>query len=179
MKLFIDTSNKKIILAIIDKEDVIVDFFIEDTNNDVVKNCVFLIKKFLAKNNIKINDLNEYMLTIGPGSFTGVKVGLNIVRSFNLVNLVKKIYVIDTFTLLKEDNMDFTVIPFGKKKFYLKQNSKKKIEIVDYEKFIQLKNVTIGYDNFNKDSLKKKIDNKSFKLLDNLDKVKIKYLSKF
>ncbi|NQX83425.1 MAG: hypothetical protein HRS50_01765, partial [Mycoplasmataceae bacterium] len=50
---------------------------------------------------------------------------------------------------------------------------------VTKEKIEKLKKITMDYDNFNKDKLQKKINNKTFKLLDNLDKVKIKYLSNF
>ena len=180
MKLFIDTSNKKFILAIINEDNKIIDFFMRDTNNDIVKNAVYYIDKMIKKNELKLNDFNRYMLTIGPGSFTGVKVALNIIKTIDLIHPIEKVYTIETFDLI-EDNRRYTAIPFGKSKFYLKDKNSflKKIKVInDITKYNE-DEINLGYDNFNRKKLKEKISSNSFKLLDNLDKVKIKYLSNF
>ncbi len=179
MKLFIDTSNKKIILAIIDEKNEIVDFFIKDSNNDIVKNIIVFIEKFLLKNKLKFIHIKEYMITIGPGSFTGVKIPLNIVKTINIVYEVEKLYVIDSFNLLKDSSKKNIAIPFGKNKFYFKKSGFSKIKIVDKEFLNDIENVVFGYENFSEETLKEKINNKEFKLLDNLDKAKIKYLNRF
>ena len=180
MKLFIDTSNKKLILAIIDNENNVIDFFLEETNNDVVKNALPYLEKLIKKNNFNISDFDDYMITIGPGSFTGVKVALNIVRTINLVNPIKKIYTIDTFKLI-DDKKRYIAIPFGKNKFYLKDKKHflSKVKIINNIDVVDKNKINFGYDNFDKNKLMEKINNKSFKLLDNLDKVKIKYITKF
>ncbi len=177
MKLFLDTSNKKFILAIINEDNIIVDFLMRKSNNDMVKNTLPLIKKFLDKNNLEINNINEYMITTGPGSFTGVKVAINIVRSINLINPIKKIHTISTFDLLSNKNTKYTAIRFGKNKYYL--NKKRKTNIVDNLIGIDADEITMDYDDFNKNKLQEKINNKSFKVLDNINKVKIKYLTNF
>ncbi len=181
MKLFIDTSNKKFILAIVNDENSIIDFLMKDTDNDIIKNSISMIKKFVDKNKVNLNDINEYMITIGPGSFTGVKVALNIVRTINLVNPVNKIYTINTFNLIDDKEKRYTAIPFGKNKFYLKDKKRvfKKVKIISEFEKIKKDEVNFGYDNFTKEKLMKKIKNNSFKLLDNLDKVNIEYLRNF
>ncbi len=176
MKLFIDTSNKKLILAIVNEKNKIIDFSMKDSNNDMVKITLPLIEKFLIKNKFKIDEFDEFMITNGPGSFTGVKVAMNIVGSINVVKKIKKIHVINTFKLLSE-RKKYTAIRFGKKKYYLK--SGRKISIVDNLDGINKNEIIMGYDNFNKSKLQKKINDKSFKVLDNIDKVKIKYLTNF
>jgi len=181
MRLFIDTANKKIIFAIINDKNEIIDFFIKDTNNDVAKTSIFLLEKFIAKNKISFEDIDGYMLTIGPGSFTGVKVGLNIVRTIDLLYPVQKIYTIDNFDLLKEKDKKYTAIRFGKNKFYFlnKKSTLSKPKIITSLKEYKKTEVTLGYDNFSKEKLKEKIYDNSFKFVDNLSKVKLKYLNKF
>ena len=181
MRLFIDTANKKIILAIVNNKNEIVDFFIKDTNNDVAKTSVFLIEKFISKNNLNFKDIEGYMITIGPGSFTGVKVALNIIRTIDLLYPIKKVYTINNFDLLKQKNKKYTAIPFGKNKFYLKnhKNLLSKAKIVNSLKEYKKREVTMGYENFTNESLKDKINSNSFKLIDNLNKIEIKYLNNF
>lgn len=179
MKLFIDTSNKKIILATIGTDDKIVDFLIEDTNNDVVKNTIPKIESFLKRTNLKINEIEEFLFTIGPGSFTGVKVPLNIVKSISLLRDIGRVRVIDSFKLIETDKFEGTVIPFGKSKFYYKKTKRNKIKIINKEEYEQLKNISNGYDEFTKDTLQSKLNDRSFKAIEKLDKVEIKYLSAF
>ncbi|BDU67662.1 MAG: tRNA (adenosine(37)-N6)-threonylcarbamoyltransferase complex dimerization subunit type 1 TsaB [Candidatus Tyloplasma litorale] len=179
MKLFIDTSNKKLILAIINFENKIDNFFIENTNNNMAKIAISKIKVFLEENNLDLSNIKEYMITIGPGSYTGVKVALNIISTINIVEKINKIYTIDSFKLIDDLNSKYTCIPFGKNKFYFKKNKKSKILTLTSEEVDQYNDVNDGYKNFTKELLQKKIDNKSFKIYDNLYKVKLKYLSSF
>ncbi len=179
MKLFIDTSNKKIIFATIDNENNVVNFFIEDTNNDVVKNALPKLDTFLNRSSLKLNEIDNFYITIGPGSFTGVKVAYNIISSIALLKDIGKIGVIETFKLIEQDKYDGTIIPFGKSKYYYKRLKRKKIEIITEEDLKSINNINDGYSNFSKELLEEKIKNKSFKLMDNLDKVEIKYLSAF
>ncbi len=179
MKLFIDTSNKKLILAAINQDNNVVDFLMKDTDNNIVKNSIPELEAFLNKNGMTLNNIEEFMMTIGPGSFTGVKVALNIINTVSLIREVNKIKTIDSFKLIEQDKYDGTVIPFGKSKYYFKKKKKSKISVINDEQFKKLVNVTAGYDNFTKEILQQKIDDKAFKIVDNLDKVKIKYLSAF
>ena len=181
MKFFIDTSNKKLIFAIINDQNKIIDFLMQDTNNDVVKTSVFLLKKFIKKNKLKFEDITDYMLTTGPGSFTGVKVALNIIRSINLLHPINKIHTISTFDLLEEKNSKYIAIKFGKGKYYLKEKKSilSKVKVVKNISVYSKNDIVVDYDNFSKEKLKNKIDSKAFKILDNVNKVKINYLSNF
>ena len=49
MKLFIDTANKKIALAIIDDENKVVSFSFNNVENSVVEQSLFLINSFIVK----------------------------------------------------------------------------------------------------------------------------------
>ncbi len=179
MKLFIDTSNKKLIFAIVVGGNKVTSFYCKDTNNDIAKNAIPELEKFLSYESKTINDVDEFMFTIGPGSYTGVKVALNIITTLSLTNEFKQFYIIDSFKLVEQNKYDHTVIPFGKSKYYHKRNKKDKIFVITEEEKQNLKNVNDGYANFTKEVLEQKINSKAFKIVDNLDKVKIKYLSAF
>ncbi len=179
MKLFIDTSNKKLLFALIDNYNKVISFYNKESNNDIVRTTLPELKKFLNKNNVKVSEIEEYLFTIGPGSFTGVKVALNIVKSFSMVNDISRYWIIDSFKLIEQEGYDSTIIPFGKSKFYHKKKIGSKVRVITMEDLNQLENFNDGYSNITKDLLQQKIDSKSFKIIDNLDKVKIKYLSAF
>lgn len=178
MKLFIDTSNDKTIFAIVNDNNIIESFSMKENNKDVVEKINYNLDVFLNKNNININEIENFMITIGPGSFTGVKVALNIVRTINIIKSNINLEIISTFKLLSEKNKKGVAIKFGKNKFYYKDNSFfKKATKISKEELKE--NIVIGYENFSKEKLQEKIDNKSFKIIDNLDKVKIKYMTNF
>ena len=158
MKLFIDTSNKKFILALINDLEVIA-FEMKDTNNNVAKMANKWIEQFLKKNKIKLEDIETFYTTIGPGSFTGVKVSANIINTIKLTRNIG-IEVINTFDLLNMPGVDWIAMPFGKSKYYLKWNRiwkpgfKTVTELPkEDEKLIGI----IGYENFDAIELQKKL----------------------
>lgn len=183
MKLFIDTSNSRFILSLINDNNKIIDFLSIKTNNNIVKNFINWIDDFLKSNNQDIKEINEFLITIGPGSFTGVKVAFNFVKTFYLTNNSIKLKTIGTFDLLREDDKKYTAIKFGKNKFYFKKNHKynifsKMIILENLEKY-NLKKITMDYDTFTKEKLQQKLNKNLFKLENDLNDVKIKYLSNF
>lgn len=182
MNIFIDTSNKKLLLGLIDNELNVVDFQIKDNNNMTVKNTLDNLDKFLNKNKTSIKQISGWFLTTGPGSFTGVKVGLNIIKSFNLVEKVRNIWTIDTFKLLRDQQKDYTAIAFGKNKFYFKNNwGRSKVKIVTNLKDLNINKarITEDYKKFTKETLQKKIDDKEFKIVKDINKIKLEYISNF
>ncbi len=179
MKLFIDTSNKKLILAIINDENVIVDFLMKDTNKDMVKITLPFIEKFLKKNNLKFEDILEYMTTTGPGSYTGVKVAINIIRTINLIHSINKIHTINTFNLITKKGTKYSALRVGKNKFYLRNNKLKITKTVLEIDDKKMKSISMDYDDFNREHLQQKILQKEFKVVDNISKVNINYINKF
>ncbi|GHU49416.1 hypothetical protein FACS189459_0880 [Bacilli bacterium] len=79
MFLLIDTCQKSCNLSLI-KDKEIIDSISVPTNNNLTDLVVELISEMFNKNNIKINEINRIYLTNGPGSFTGIRVGLIITK---------------------------------------------------------------------------------------------------
>lgn len=78
LKIYIDTSEryqKKLILK--DENDNVVD----EISGDI--DVVFEMDKLLKKHNLTPKDINTYLVNKGPGSFTGLKMGVTVANIFN------------------------------------------------------------------------------------------------
>lgn len=79
MILFIDTSDfHNLRLVLIDK--VLKEFSTEVAFNENYKTNEFL-QKFLKKSKVKPKDLNRVVVCSGPGSFTGIRVGVSLAQA--------------------------------------------------------------------------------------------------
>lgn len=80
--LVIDTSdNKKIAIGLAKngKKEMIV----SDSRKLRSQACLILISKVLKQNKIEIKDLTGIEVNTGPGSFTGLRVGISIANTFS------------------------------------------------------------------------------------------------
>lgn len=75
MKLFIDTTQNFCNLALINNKNQILDTYQELTNNNMTDIVVEKINYMLNKNKITKSMIDSIYLLIGPGSFTGCRVG--------------------------------------------------------------------------------------------------------
>jgi len=94
LKIYIDSSEryaKKVSLVEIegDVENILC---IEEGEIDIVSS----IKKLLVKNNLKLEDISEFVPNLGPGSFTGLKVGVTISNVLNWLLGKKDLKGLDT-----------------------------------------------------------------------------------
>lgn len=78
--LFLDTSSFYINIAIISDEKII--YNRSELNSPKLSESVFLlIEESFNKSKIKATDLNKIFIVNGPGSFTGVRVGVTIAKT--------------------------------------------------------------------------------------------------
>ena len=89
--LSIDTTTKKASVALTNG----VKFFDITEENEIThsEKLLPLIDLALAEDKLKIEDIDLYAVINGPGSFTGVRIGLATVKAFAMVNN-KKIFAI-------------------------------------------------------------------------------------
>lgn len=79
-KLFIDTSTQVLIL-ILQGENEIIDYIFDITKNNHSEKLMPAIKRLLEKNNILINSISAIYVTEGPGSYTGVRIGVTVAKT--------------------------------------------------------------------------------------------------
>lgn len=82
--LYIDTSDsQKTVVGIFrDKEKK---YYTENTDLNKSQNLLPLIDKSLQEENLKLNQINEIEVNTGPGSFTGVRVGITVANTLGWV----------------------------------------------------------------------------------------------
>ncbi|WP_338983799.1 tRNA (adenosine(37)-N6)-threonylcarbamoyltransferase complex dimerization subunit type 1 TsaB [Spiroplasma endosymbiont of Othius punctulatus] len=97
--LFIDTTNNKIVLAYL-VDDVLKDSIIVEAKNKISDVIDITLKQFLDKQNVRLNELTTFYVTKGPGTFTGVRIGLSIVKTIWTINKDIKVYSINTMQLM-------------------------------------------------------------------------------
>ena len=80
--LAIETSVKESSIAIMDNNDCYELF--TDTMNDTAKSLPILVENALSKTKNSFQDLDAIAISMGPGSFTGLRVGLSYAKGLSL-----------------------------------------------------------------------------------------------
>lgn len=82
--LAVDTSTKHLSLAVSDGDTTIAS---RNTRprKDLSMTITFDIERVLAKANIRLPELDGFVIGIGPGSFTSLRVGLSMLKAFVMV----------------------------------------------------------------------------------------------
>lgn len=141
MKIFgIDTTRKIAKIFLYDEEK---DNKFVLTMGDGVKHSegLFLyIEKALLDNNMDINDFDYYTAVVGPGSFTGIRVGMSTIKGFNQV-AKKEIVPINTFEILASVVKNGVVLlnSTNTSCYYAKIKSKKVVDasVIDKSKIVE------------------------------------------
>lgn len=79
ISIFLDTSTKNITISII-KDCEQIYFFHEEIFEDLSVKILPLIDNALKLCSLKISDIKRIYITTGPGSFTGIRIGLTIMK---------------------------------------------------------------------------------------------------
>lgn len=108
ISLFLDTCTSHLLLGIYkDKKQIF--WKDEEVHNDLSSKTLPLIKNSLDELGISIKDLDEIYVVNGPGSFTGIRVGVTIAKTIAWA-LNIKIYSISELELLATTKVDTNYI---------------------------------------------------------------------
>ena len=151
IRLSVDTSFENLSLCITKNDLPLGDFF--SSNNRQNSKIIFNIIDNLLKNaGIKLAEIDAYVINCGPGSYTGVRIGMSVVKTFAQV-YKKPVIPVNSLELLaklnKKNNLDFNVllnctsreIFFAKFKTFDNQPViKSPIYLTNLEKFLKTSN---------------------------------------
>ncbi len=94
--LYFDTSdNTKTIIRLEDEKGIVVDEKEIENTNRHSQVLLPAIETILKKYKLDLDDLSEIKVNRGPGSFTGLRVGIAIANSLNWALKLKKIDQLD------------------------------------------------------------------------------------
>lgn len=80
--LFINSATTNMVVAIIE-DGKITYLFDENCGNNTSSKMMPIIEEAFKKTNLKPNDINKIFVVNGPGSFTGIRVGLAVAKTMS------------------------------------------------------------------------------------------------
>ena len=83
--LAVDTATKSCSVAIVEKESIIAEttLFIEQTHS---KHLMEMIDTALNMSGLTVSELDGFAVTRGPGSFTGLRIGISSIKGFAMAS---------------------------------------------------------------------------------------------
>lgn len=186
LNLFIDTSTDFLIL-ILEKNNKIIGKIYQNNMRCHIEKTLPTIKKLLNFNKLKLKDINNFYLTIGPGSYTGIRIPIIIIKTIKIINNIINVYVINTLIYQAGlDNVISMIDAKGGKWYFAVINDGVEIiksQLFDYKICLKIINKFPNYKircdlrkiNFIKNFIVLK---KHFKLVKNILYLEPKYLKK-
>ena len=182
--LFIDSSRKSLSLALAKDDELL----LVSNVNSYSKHSNYLmneIKNILEKNNIKVYEIDNFVVLNGPGSFTGIRVGVTISKTLAWC-LSKKLYQLsnlEALTIGVDDEIIISVIP-DKEDYsyvgYYESDIKKEDYLYINDDIFNLNNknitiITMEENNFSKQLVDKlRINNNvKYKVIDDYNYIKV------
>ena len=94
--LFIDTSTDSLNIGLIKNDDLLSSITLPSSEHS--KYAMTAIEKLFSDNNIDSKNVDKIMVVNGPGSFTGIRIGVTIAKTLAYCTN-STIYTIDSLTL--------------------------------------------------------------------------------
>lgn len=79
-RLIVNTANSNLLVQLVKGDEIFVknELSVKKHNERILT----LIEEILNENNITLNNIDEFGVVIGPGSFTGIRVGIATIKAF-------------------------------------------------------------------------------------------------
>lgn len=86
--IVMDSANKYLVVALYENQKCLASLQ-EEGNRKQSEYAIVYLQKLLQENHLKMCDFDEMVITIGPGSYTGVRVALTIAKTLNATMNIK------------------------------------------------------------------------------------------
>ncbi|WP_425379589.1 tRNA (adenosine(37)-N6)-threonylcarbamoyltransferase complex dimerization subunit type 1 TsaB [Spiroplasma endosymbiont of Stenodema calcarata] len=148
INLFIDTSTDFLTL-ILEQDNKVLGKVHQNNARRHTEETLPAISKLLKEHHLKLKDVNHFYLTEGPGSYTGIRIPMTIVKTVKVINPAVKVLVINT--LLYQAGLENVVSMLdargGQRYFAVLSNGQEVIpsQIIDYETCLEISKQFPGY----------------------------------
>lgn len=88
ISLFLNTFSKWLHVSLV-KDNKEIDTILELCGNDLSEEALYSIKQILDRNDVSIDNLDEIVCVSGPGSFTGLRIGVTIAKTMAYFKNIK------------------------------------------------------------------------------------------
>lgn len=127
--IVMDSANKYLVVALYDNDECIASIQ-EEGNRKQSEYALVYLEKLLNDNNLKIKDFDTMVITIGPGSYTGVRVALTIAKTLN-ATLNIKIKTVSSLKAIAGMNKAISILDARSNKLFLGIYNEGKVEVED------------------------------------------------
>lgn len=130
MKLLaINSSEKQAEISLLNENEKIIYKLEEGKSHS--EYLLLEIENLLERNNLKIQDIDSVCVNVGPGSFTGIRIGISFVKAFMLALKINVVTVsnfeIVSYNILDKPKEYFVILPSNSSDVYyckFKENSR-------------------------------------------------------
>ncbi|WP_278372322.1 tRNA (adenosine(37)-N6)-threonylcarbamoyltransferase complex dimerization subunit type 1 TsaB [Segatella bryantii] len=132
--LFIDTSSSDVSIAILRGDDLVYSITKSIPNKHSIYTVSF-IEEAISKSNLEPKDINQIMVVNGPGSFTGLRIGVTIAKTYAYLNNIKIIPVsaLKMLSLSIDHEFCLSLIDAHHDNYYIGLYDKDNIEVIEEE----------------------------------------------
>ncbi len=110
MSLFLDTSSSFLTIGLL-KDEKLIDSIDRRSHNDLSTYTVNDINELLLKNGVKPKDIEKIYCINGPGSFTGIRIGVTIAKTFAWLNNIKVYPISSLYAMSCTASKDLIAVP--------------------------------------------------------------------
>ena len=107
--LLIDTSSSNVLVSII-QDYKIIGLFNEEIKDDMSSQILIILDNCLKQANVSLEDIDKLFVVNGPGSFTGVRVGVTIAKIISW-SLNIKLIPLSSLELIASTSSSNLIIP--------------------------------------------------------------------
>lgn len=127
--IVMDSANKYLVVALYEDGKCLASLQ-EEGNRKQSEYALVYLQKLLQENHLKISDFDEMVITIGPGSYTGVRVALTIAKTLNAtMNL--KVKTVSSLKAMAGMKKAISILDARSKKLFLGVYNKGKVIVED------------------------------------------------
>jgi len=106
--LFIDTATDYVFLSLVLDGKEVGSFYKNDLKNHAVT-IMPLLDELLKNANLVLKDINEVIIGIGPGSYTGVRIGVSVAKMIGYLNNVQ-VKTVSSLALIASSSAESNVL---------------------------------------------------------------------
>lgn len=97
-RLVIDSATKYLYVALFSDFDCVQKYY-QIGNNDHSVKLMIELERILKENKLEVNDIDEIIVGVGPGSYTGLRVGVVVAKMFGWNNDIP-VYTVSSLALM-------------------------------------------------------------------------------
>lgn len=158
--LFIDSATANLVVAII-KDNKIAYLYNENDGNDTSSKIMPVVAAAFEKANIRPNEIDKIFAVTGPGSFTGIRVGLTVAKTMAWSLKIPVIPISSLEVMCSGGNGDYAIIN-ARRGYVFMGGYDKDLNVTYKDKYVlfdgSLKGKFITYDDFSFKTIKPEID---------------------